>query len=81
MRRFCARARSLGTPGRRLILMTLDDEAFRMCLEENEHRCVRGTPSIVNKFTLPLMCTHLGLDSMWIDLDVFLMVDPTPALS
>lgn len=80
MRRFCMRARALGAFGRRLLLFTLDEEAYRLCQVENEHRCIRGTPSIMNKFTLPLLCANLGLDSMWIDLDVFLMVDPTPVL-
>ncbi|CAJ1356860.1 unnamed protein product [Effrenium voratum] len=78
--RFCARARALGTPGQRLLLFTLDEDAFRLCLVENAGRCIRGTPSIVNKFTLPLLCARLGLDSVWIDLDVFLMADPTPAI-
>jgi len=80
MRRFCARARSVGLVGERLLIFTLDQEAFELCLVENGQRCIRGTPSIMNKFTLPLMCAHLGLDTVWIDLDVFLMVDPTPAL-
>ncbi|CAE8613206.1 unnamed protein product, partial [Polarella glacialis] len=80
MKRFCSRARALGVPGERLILFTLDDEAFKLCLTENDQRCVRGTQSIVNKFTLPLLCARLGLDVVWIDLDVFLMADPTPAI-
>eukprot|EP00927_Polykrikos_kofoidii_P060010 TRINITY_DN55090_c0_g1_i1.p1 TRINITY_DN55090_c0_g1~~TRINITY_DN55090_c0_g1_i1.p1 ORF type:complete len:705 (-),score=59.15 TRINITY_DN55090_c0_g1_i1:49-2163(-) len=80
IRRFCSRARALGDGGRRLIIFALDDEAFQLCLVENEHRCVRGTPSIVNKFTLPLMCARVGLDTVWLDLDVFLMKDPSPAI-
>lgn len=79
--RFSARARALGVPGRRLIFFTLDEEAYHLCLRENEHRCIRGTPSIVNKFTLPLVLARLGLDSVWIDLDVFLMQDPTPVIA
>merc|ERR1712216_480374 len=79
IKRFCSRARALGV-GERLLLMTLDDEAFRLCLLENGGRCIRGKPCIMNKFTLPLMFAHMGLDSFWIDLDVFMMVDPTPAL-
>jgi len=42
--------------------------------------CVRGTPSIMNKFTLPLVLVHQGLDVMWLDLDVFLFKSPTPYL-
>lgn len=80
MRRFCSRARALGIPGERLILFTLDQQAYEMCLSENGGRCIRGSPGILNKFTLPLVCAHLGLDTVWIDLDVFLMVDPTPAI-
>eukprot|EP00913_Durusdinium_trenchii_P008517 g7998.t1 len=71
---------ALGTPGARLLLFTLDQEAFDLCWAENGRRCIRGTPSILNKFTLPLLCARLGLDSVWIDLDVFLMADPTPAI-
>eukprot|EP00434_Breviolum_minutum_P038514 symbB.v1.2.034164.t2/scaffold4362.1/size40683/3 len=55
-------------------------EVRYQCLVENAGRCIRGTPGILNKFTLPLVCAHLGLDSVWIDLDVFLMSDPTPAI-
>jgi len=80
MRRFCSRARAVGIPGQRLLLFTLDQPAYEMCLVENAGRCIRGTPGILNKFTLPLVCAHLGLDSVWIDLDVFLMSDPTPAI-
>ncbi|CAK9001293.1 unnamed protein product [Durusdinium trenchii] len=80
LRRFCSRAQALGTPGARLLLFTLDQEAFDLCWAENGRRCIRGTPSILNKFTLPLLCARLGLDSVWIDLDVFLMADPTPAI-
>mmetsp|Transcript_30515 Transcript_30515/g.65717 ORF Transcript_30515/g.65717 Transcript_30515/m.65717 type:complete len:680 (+) Transcript_30515:127-2166(+) len=79
LRRFCGRARALGL-GKRLVLFTLDDEAYSLCMKENGHRCMRGTPSILNKFTMPLVFARLGLDTMWIDLDVFLMKDPTPYL-
>lgn len=75
--RYCSRAKAVGSAGERLILFTLDGEAYDLCQRENGQRCVRGTPSIMNKFTLPLMCAWLGLDSMWLDLDVFLMKDPT----
>lgn len=78
--RFCARARVVGHAGRRLLLFTLDEEAFAICMKENEGRCIRGTPSIINKFTLPLILLHAGLDVVWIDFDVFLMQDPTPEI-
>merc|ERR1712118_177762 len=44
--------------------------------------CVRGTPSILNKFTLPLVYLWLGVDVFWLDFDIFLLKDPTaPVLS
>lgn len=76
---FCARAHAVGI-GKRLLLFTLDEDSFSHCLIANQQRCVRGSPSIVNKFTLQLICMHLGFDVMWIDFDVFVMLDPTPSL-
>ena len=31
---------------------------------------VRGTPSILNKFTLPLVLLDLGVEVFWVDFDV-----------
>eukprot|EP00913_Durusdinium_trenchii_P029473 g27626.t1 len=41
-------------------------------------RCVPGTPSILNKFTLPLIYLWLNIDVFWLDFDIFLLQDPTP---
>lgn len=40
-------------------------------------RCARGTPSILNKFTIPLVLLHLGVDVFWLDFDIFLLQEPT----
>ena len=36
---------------------------IRIACHYAPHGCT-GTPSIMNKFTLPLMCAHLGLDTV-----------------
>lgn len=79
--RFVTRAASLGISN--LALFCLDDDALAACnvqLGESSGRCIRGTPSILNKFTLPLAFLHLGVDVFWLDFDVFLLQDPTPAV-
>lgn len=74
--RFISRARAIGI-GDVLVVFCLDDGAFVACQDVGGH-CIPGTPSILNKFTLPLVLLRDGLDVMWIDLDVFLFQSPTP---
>lgn len=75
--RFVSRAETFGLSN--LVLFCLDDAALDACraLGQTE-RCVPGTPSILNKFTLPLMYLWLKIDVFWLDFDVFLLQDPTP---
>jgi len=73
--RFISRARALGISDA-LVVFCLDADAYAACRDAEGH-CVRGTPSILNKFTLPLMLLQHGLDVMWLDLDVFLFQAPT----
>jgi len=49
---------------------------------ESEHRdqvqCLRGsTISALSKFTICLVALQLGFDVMWLDMDIFLLKDPT----
>eukprot|EP00927_Polykrikos_kofoidii_P037695 TRINITY_DN31908_c0_g1_i1.p1 TRINITY_DN31908_c0_g1~~TRINITY_DN31908_c0_g1_i1.p1 ORF type:complete len:704 (-),score=66.15 TRINITY_DN31908_c0_g1_i1:20-1834(-) len=76
--RFVARAAALGITN--LVVFCLDDAALEACsaLPNGDGRCVRGSPSILNKFTLPLAYLQLGVDVFWLDFDIFLMRDPTP---
>eukprot|EP00435_Cladocopium_sp_Y103_P010688 s3966_g2.t1 len=75
--RFVSRAEAFGLSN--LVLFCLDDAALDACraLGQTE-RCVSGTPSILNKFTLPLMYLWLKIDVFWLDFDIFLLQDPTP---
>lgn len=74
--RFISRARALGMADV-LVVFCLDHAAYAHCRAASGH-CVRGTPSILNKFTLPLALLHEGLDVLWLDLDVFLFRAPGP---
>eukprot|EP00928_Gymnodinium_smaydae_P079346 TRINITY_DN63303_c0_g1_i1.p1 TRINITY_DN63303_c0_g1~~TRINITY_DN63303_c0_g1_i1.p1 ORF type:complete len:676 (+),score=80.47 TRINITY_DN63303_c0_g1_i1:93-2120(+) len=76
--RFVARASALGIDN--LALFCLDAESHEICEKlpsARGSRCIRGTPSILNKFTLPLVYLHLNVDVFWLDFDVFLLRDPT----
>jgi len=77
--RFVARAEAVGIPN--LALFCLDAAALEVCASLPgglaSGRCIRGTPSILNKFTLPLAFLHLGVDVFWLDFDVFILRDPT----
>ncbi|CAD7952130.1 unnamed protein product [Amoebophrya sp. A25] len=44
--------------------------------------CIFGDDvrTIVSKFTIPLLLAKYGLDSLWIDFDVYFVQDPTPHL-
>ncbi|CAD7946461.1 unnamed protein product [Amoebophrya sp. A120] len=43
--------------------------------------CVYGEArTIVSKFTIPLLLAKYGIDSLWIDFDVYFVQDPTPHL-
>jgi len=74
--RFIERGRALGL-GDVLVVFCLDVAALEECRAASGI-CIRGTPSILNKFTLPLILLQHGLDVMWLDLDVFLFQSPTP---
>jgi len=73
--RFVERARALDIDGA-LIVFCLDDDACSAC-QSADGLCVRVTPSIMNKFTLPLVLLFEGFDVMWLDMDVFLFQAPT----
>eukprot|EP00971_Amphidinium_carterae_P119963 2376094-Amphidinium_carterae.1 len=75
--RFIHRAFALGLTN--LVIFCLDAAAYSSCIEASDiNHCVRGTPSILNKFTLPLVYLHLQVDVFWLDFDTFLFKDPTP---
>lgn len=79
--RFVARAAALGIQN--LVLFCLDKAAQQACESVpggSAGRCVHGTPSILNKFALPLAYLRLGVDVFWLDFDVFLLRDPTPSV-
>eukprot|EP00439_Symbiodinium_sp_Y106_P081086 s632_g19.t9 len=73
--RFIGRATAVGI-GAELVVFCLDEEALAEC-RNVKGNCVRGTPSILNKFTLPLVLLQHDFDVMWLDLDVFLFQSPT----
>ncbi|CAE7287986.1 unnamed protein product [Symbiodinium sp. CCMP2592] len=73
--RFIGRATAVGM-GAELVVFCLDKEALAEC-RDVKGNCVRGTPSILNKFTLPLVLLQHDFDVMWLDLDVFLFQSPT----
>ncbi|CAE7241614.1 unnamed protein product [Symbiodinium sp. KB8] len=73
--RFIGRATAVGI-GAQLVVFCLDEEASAEC-RNVKGNCVRGTPSILNKFTLPLVLLQHDFDVMWLDLDVFLFQSPT----
>jgi len=58
-------------------MFTLDDKAFAEC-EAIRGLCIRGSPTILHKFTLPLMFLHARFRVLWIDFDVFLFKNPIP---
>lgn len=76
---FVKRARAIGV-GDALLVFCLDDAAWAEC-EKAGGVCVRGTPSILNKFTLPLILLAWGFDVMWLDMDVFLFKAPTMSIA
>ncbi|CAK9075510.1 Hypothetical protein SCF082_LOCUS36575 [Durusdinium trenchii] len=77
IQRFVHRAEAFGISN--LVLFCLDDAALDTCLSLGRgDRCVPGTPSILNKFTLPLIYLWLNIDVFWLDFDIFLLQDPTP---
>lgn len=79
--RFVSRAEALGM--RNVALFCLDDAAMAACTSlphRSPHRCIPGSPSILNKFTIPLAFLRLGIDVFWLDFDVFLLRDPTAAV-
>ncbi len=69
-----------------VLLYTLDQDSHEECLRfskiyQSEAQCLRGlTISALNKFTILLVCLQLGFDVMWLDLDIFLMKNPTPTI-
>ncbi|KAF4690334.1 hypothetical protein FOZ60_000305 [Perkinsus olseni] len=77
--RFIRRAKAVGVE--HLLVFALDEEAYVLCRAAGTSLCIRGTPSIINKFTLPLILLRAGLDVLWVDFDVFLFRNPLPHLS
>eukprot|EP00397_Hematodinium_sp_SG-2012_P013775 GEMP01013998.1.p1 GENE.GEMP01013998.1~~GEMP01013998.1.p1 ORF type:complete len:312 (+),score=52.56 GEMP01013998.1:987-1922(+) len=75
IKRFLQRARVIGVEN--LVVFTLDDDAYARCIEA-QGLCIRGTPTILHKFTLPLMFLHANYHVLWIDFDVFLFKNPIP---
>lgn len=77
--RFASRAAAVGIAN--LAFFCLDEAAMAACRalpgEDGSGRCIPGTPSILNKFTLPLVFAQLGVDTFWLDFDIFLLRDPT----
>ncbi|CAJ1369261.1 unnamed protein product, partial [Effrenium voratum] len=76
--RFVGRLEGLGI--RNLVVFCLDEPALAECRKVKGY-CVRGTPSILNKFTLPLVLLHEDVDVFWLDMDVFLFQNPLPSLN
>merc|ERR1712048_1213765 len=65
-----------------MVMATLDGEAHELCNEfYGENRCVMGSVSVLNKFTILLIALQLGIDVMWLDFDIFLVQNPTAAIS
>lgn len=75
--RFLSRAVALSLD---VVAFCLDAAAYEACRMVDGH-CVWGTPSILNKFTLPLVLLHQNFDVFWLDLDVFLFQSPTRAVA
>eukprot|EP00434_Breviolum_minutum_P002780 symbB.v1.2.002443.t3/scaffold126.1/size312799/7 len=76
--RFLGRGTAVGINA--MVSFCLDDDAWKECRKVSGY-CVRGTPSILNKFTLPLVLLHENFDVFWLDLDVFLFQSPTAAVA
>lgn len=72
------RLRTLGV--RNLVMATLDEEAYALCSEHHGAQCVRGSISVLNKYTLLLIALQIGIDVMWLDFDIFLVRDPSDAV-
>ncbi|KAF4662521.1 hypothetical protein FOL47_006205 [Perkinsus chesapeaki] len=78
LKKYLNRAKAVGL--NQFVVFTLDEEAYEVCQRHPIGKCIRGTPSILNKFTLPLIFLHAGIDVLWMDFDVFLFKNPLPAL-
>ncbi|KAF4722084.1 hypothetical protein FOZ62_004119 [Perkinsus olseni] len=76
--RYLERAKVVGIE--QFFVFTLDEEAYEICRKHPIGLCVRGTPSILNKFTLPLVLLHAGIDVLWMDFDVFMFQNPVQAV-
>mmetsp|Transcript_40031 Transcript_40031/g.89805 ORF Transcript_40031/g.89805 Transcript_40031/m.89805 type:complete len:627 (-) Transcript_40031:56-1936(-) len=75
--RFISRARAVGIEA--LLIFCLDEQALVECVAVQGY-CLSGSPSILNKFTLPLVLLQHDLDVLWLDLDVFLFQSTVPAI-
>ncbi|CAD7956903.1 unnamed protein product [Amoebophrya sp. A25] len=64
---------------RNMVVFTLgDDECYTLCRRTGAAGCVRGgTPGIMQKFTIPWVLALHGVDSVWVDFDVYPVQDPT----
>lgn len=77
---FLDRWLSVLAPRRNLVIFALDDETYARCAELYEGCVAHGRPGIVQKFTIPWVLAIHGVDSVWVDFDVYPVQDPTPHL-
>ncbi len=62
-----------------LLIFTFDEQCLQKCKEVGYTGCVEGgTPGILQKFTIPWVLTTLGIDTVWMDFDVYFVQNPTP---
>merc|ERR1740123_688518 len=75
-------SRRLGVLGiGNLVMATLDRDAHDLCERHHSGRCIPGSISVLNKYTVLLVALQLGLDVMWLDFDIFLVRDPGPLIA
>ena len=65
-----------------LLVFAMDKISTERCLENYVAAgCISGeTRTIIHKFTIPWLLAKYGVDTMWIDFDVYFVQDPTPYL-
>eukprot|EP00933_Yihiella_yeosuensis_P007190 TRINITY_DN112119_c0_g1_i1.p1 TRINITY_DN112119_c0_g1~~TRINITY_DN112119_c0_g1_i1.p1 ORF type:complete len:478 (-),score=60.81 TRINITY_DN112119_c0_g1_i1:240-1616(-) len=73
------RLKTLGVTN--LVMATLDDEAYSLCSTFHGSQCIRGSISVLNKYTILLIALQLGIDVMWLDFDIFLVRNPGQAIA
>merc|ERR1712151_739859 len=73
------RLRTLGIGN--FVMATLDQEAYELCTIHHAGRCIPGSVSVLNKYTILLIALQLGIYVMWLDFDIFLVRDPGPLIA